>query len=431
MTITGYNSYIYSGLYTNNTTFSSLTNQDLLVNTTQTINNIKTQQKSQLATALKDVRDSFNQLGIQANSISTSKNGNIFDKRGAVSADPTVLTAKAADKATMGSYAIEVKQLAKANETTGNALDANAVTSITAGSNTFGIDIGGVTKNVSVDITATDTNKTALTKMAKAINEANAGVAAKVVNETVDGVAKSKIVLTSAQTGTENAFSLTSGSGNILATTNAGNETTVAQNANYVVNGQSFVAQSNNIKLDNGKLNVTLNKTTDPGTTVDLNVKQDLKAISSQVTDFVKQYNNTVNKLNEDDGLINKSVLRGLTSFANNNRYKLSDIGVTVNADKTLNIDQTKLEKALTSDFDKTKNLLGGVNGLASAVGEKARSIVSASMGSLVDNASMAKQQEAVTAQVKQQLNEYMYNSNMNMFNLKSFSSGSFLNTYI
>ena len=435
--ITGYNSYLYSSLYTNNiyntnnNIYSSLTNQNLLANTTQAISNLHTQQKSKLATALKDVRDSFNQLGTQANSLLTSNSGNVFDKRKVISSDPNVLTAQATDKANIGSYAIEVKQLAKGNETTGNALEANAVTTITAGTNTFAIGTGGATKNVSVNINAADTNKTALTKMANAINGVNAGVTAKVVNETVDGIAKSKLVLTAAQTGTENAFSLTSGSGNILDVTNAGNETTTAQNANYVVNGQSFISQSNNIKLDNEKLNVALNKTTDTGTTVNLDVNRDLNAISSQVSNFVKQYNSTVNTLNEDDGLINKSVLRDLTSSANNNSYKLDKIGITINEDKTLNVDQTKLEKALTSDFDKTKNLLTGVGGLVSTVAGKAKSVVSAPMSSLVDNASVTKQQDAVKTQVRQQINDYLYNSSMNMLNLNSFGSGSFLNTYI
>lgn len=449
MTISGYNTYKYANLYssltassTTATTYpfssstsatspfsSSVTSQSQLASATRALNNLDVAQKTQVSTAVKDVRNSFKQLAVEADKLNVSKAGNVFDKRGTLTSDATVLTAKGEDKATISSYSIEVNQLAKANETTSDALKAKATTSITAGSNTFSVTVGEKTTKISVDIEASDTNEIALKKMSKAVNDANAGVSANVVKDSKNGTAK--IVLTAAQTGTENAFSLTAGSGNILDATNATKETVAAQNSKYVVNGQSFEDKTNNIKLDNGKVSVTLKKTTEANTPVKLSVTQDVSAVSSQVASFVKQYNSTVNTLSDNSGLINSSVLKDLTSYAGGNRAKLSDIGVTVNSDKTITLDTKKLEKALTTDFDNTKNLLGGAGGLASSVGGKANSVNTVSFGSLVDNMATAKTLDSAKAQVSQQIKEYLYNSSMDMINYSSKTSGTLFSTLI
>jgi flagellar capping protein FliD len=58
-----------------------------------------------------------------------------------------------------------------------------------------------------------------------------------------------------------------------------------------------------------------------------------------------------------------------LTGYAQRNRRQLADVGVTVTAAGTLEVDGTALDSALKSDFDKVKAAFGGYSGVATRSG--------------------------------------------------------------
>ena len=99
-----------------------------------------------------------------------------FTSRTVAVSDPTILSAAADTTATAGSYAVEVTQLAKYHAVRSNT--AYAATTETLNTGTLAIKVGvGATVNVTID----SSNNT-LAGIRQAINDANAGVTATIVN---------------------------------------------------------------------------------------------------------------------------------------------------------------------------------------------------------------------------------------------------------
>ncbi len=126
-----------------------------------------------------------------------------FRARSVAVSDETVLTATAASGATAGSYAVSVQALARAHQIASQGYaDAD---STTLGTGTLQIQIGdGETTTIDV----TSVNNT-LAGLRDAINVADAGVTAMVINDGSDAFAY-RLILTSDETGLDNAISVTS-----------------------------------------------------------------------------------------------------------------------------------------------------------------------------------------------------------------------------
>lgn len=83
----------------------------------------------------------------------------------------------------------------------------------------------------------------------------------------------------------------------------------------------------------------------------------DTEAIYKAVDDFVKNYNNVINAVNDVD---NKSIITRATSMVTNsiaNLKMLNQIGITINADSTLSLDKDSFMKA---DMSKVQTLFQG-----------------------------------------------------------------------
>jgi flagellar hook-associated protein 2 len=417
---TAYSPYSTSSTSSTNSTLASLTS------TTASSSSLLSDLQKTYTTA-KEVRSAFSSLQSVAGSLVSALSGNVFGKRTVDTGTSTAISGTATNKATKASYSVGISKLAQADQNTGTALSSNSLTSISAGTHTFGITVGGKTKNVSVNIGASDTNQTALNSMAKAINSSGAGVSARVDTKSVYGQMQSNIVITANKTGTDSAFTLKSGTGNILSVTGADNKTTAAQNASYSVNGTTYSSQSNQVTLDNGNVTLDLNKTTTSPVT--MKVGYDTKAVSDQISSFVDQYNSTVETLNSDAGTVNGNLLKNLTSFASSHSRSLSDIGISINSkDQTLSLDKDKLAQALSDNPDKVNSLIGGSSGLATWVSGKSRSVASSSNSSIIDQTYSREQRTNTSALIKQQLSEYLYNATMNMFSNSTSKTGNLIN---
>ncbi len=122
----------------------------------------------------------------------------------ATSSNTGVATATASPTALPGTYSFTVNQLAQANETGSQGVASTSTTVAGSGTGTFNITVNGTT----TDVTLNSTTGYTLADLAQAINNANAGVSAAIVN---DGSANDpyRLVLTSNNTGTNNAISVT------------------------------------------------------------------------------------------------------------------------------------------------------------------------------------------------------------------------------
>jgi flagellar hook-associated protein 2 len=304
--------------------------------------------------------------------------------------DSAVLTATTDSTATAGNYSISVTQLAQAQSLA--SASYSAPTDV-VGTGTLTFQFGSYDNSTtpptftanaatsSKTITLDSSNNT-LQGVATAINQANFGVSATIVN---DGSGY-RLALTS-KSGTQNALQITAGDPSLAGLAYAGtdntsgvSQTAAAQDAKLSVNGIAITGQSNT--LSDVVQGVTLNLTgISSGVPVSLDVTPDSSAVTKKVQAFVDAYNglaNDVGKLASYDSktkqaglLLGDPTLRNLVSqFQNGVVQKipgagtgyatLMDLGVTANADGTLSLDSGKLTDAVNTDYGAVVTALQG-----------------------------------------------------------------------
>lgn len=138
----------------------------------------------------------------------------LYASRQANSSNTSVMTATSSSSATAGTYQFEVVRIAKAKQIA-TAPQASPTATLGAGTVNFQIGTGAVTT------LTIDTANSSLNGLAQAINAAGAGVSASVLN---DGTGY-RLMMTSANTGTTNAVSVTGTGGLSSLFTAPGTET--------------------------------------------------------------------------------------------------------------------------------------------------------------------------------------------------------------
>ena len=317
----------------------------------------------------------------------------------ATPSDASLLSASAASTAVAGTYSIDINQLAQSQKLAA-AGQANASTGIGSGTLTF--DFGTITDTLppsfnpvtgkygaGTSFTSSNTPRTvtidsahtSLSDIRDAINAADVGVSAVIVN---DGSSTPyRLVLTSDNSGVANSLKI-SVSGEVAGNTalsdllahdpanSAGQnlaEKITAQDAKITVNGIEATKSSNTVTdVIHG---VTLNLLKKTTATAGVTVARDTSSIKSALEAFVKAYNDVAKPLHDLSAydpntrkgavLQGDSAVRSIQSQMRNviaatpagitGSFKsLSQIGVTFQKDGSLAIDSTKLQRAIDSN---------------------------------------------------------------------------------
>ena len=296
-----------------------------------------------------------------------------------------------------GVFDIEVKELAEAQKllTTGFADEDTVV-----GTGTMTISVG----NDSFTVTIDSENDT-LGEIRNAINNAtdNTGVSATIVNvDDGSGGTETKLILSSDDTGTANAITVTVNDDDSNDTDASGlsafyydtsdattperlTEINAAVDAEINIDGQKVLSSSNNIVNAIDGITITALKK-DVGNVHTLSVASDTNTIKSNIESFVSNYNSLrtfINDVTEFDSATGEAtVLLGdatTRNISNQIRNQLSDtvtdisgqfttlvdLGITTNEDGTLAIDSTTLDSALTNNMDDVAELFSSTNGVA------------------------------------------------------------------
>jgi flagellar hook-associated protein 2 len=320
-----------------------------------------------------------------------------FNAQSATSATPSMFTATANGSATIGDYAITVNQLAKSQKI---ALDGVANTTDVIGTGKLTIAFGTYAPEIvspatpasftanpnktSFDVTIDASNNT-LAGVRDAINAANGGVTATIVN---DGTAN-RLVITSKETGEVNSLKITvaDDDGNPtdntglsrlaydpLSTAGAGKNMSQLQaplNALLNIDGIDVIKASNSVSdaIEGITLNLLGTSNSQP---VNLAVASDQAKIKESVTAFVDAYNKlndtlrTLTKYDEtgksSGKLLGDATARNITAQIKSVVTKvvdtggtitsLTDIGVSFQRDGKLALDSTKLTDAISNHFD-------------------------------------------------------------------------------
>ncbi|ODV41899.1 flagellar hook protein [Cupriavidus sp. UYMMa02A] len=334
-----------------------------------------------------------------------------FNAATATSSNTGVLTATGSNTAAAGNYAVNVTALAQAQSlvSTGQVKQDAAI-----GTGTIHIDFGAITGGTLDTNTASptyskysgagytantgstgfdikiDSSSNTLQGVRDAINKANAGVTASIIND--GSGAPYRLVLNSNKTGATNSMriSVTSSDGtsalsdlvaNDPAATQNMQQTVTAQNAALTVNNIAIQSPSNQVSGAVQGVTLSLAQT---GTS-NIVVQRDTASIQNGVQAFVTAYNNlqkaasslsaydpstqTASPLTGDGVLrVIQSQIRGVLNTPQpgsgaSAMTTLTQVGVTFQLDGTLALDSTKLTKALNDNPAGVAALFGNDDG--------------------------------------------------------------------
>ena len=319
-----------------------------------------------------------------------------FQAKSATSTDDTVAKGTASNTAAAGTYDITVSALAKAHTL---ATPSGSFTNVTdaVGTGTLTFKFGttdhtepdtytSFTQNPSraVETVTIDSSNNSLQGIRDAINAADIGVNATIIN---DGSGY-RLVLKSNDTGAANSIQITVDDDD-LTDTNTSGLSILAFNASATNLEQTVAAQDASLSINNIAVTSETNTLTDAieGVTLSLlkessatlTVTTDVSTVTANINSFVSSYNSLIGSINNltkfdandssksgvllGDGTTRtilteiNGILTGTVAQLGGPYSILADIGITRNLDGTLAIDNSKLQDALDTNFDAVAGL--------------------------------------------------------------------------
>ena len=346
----------------------------------QPLTRLQTQQKSYQSklSAFGQLQSAMSKLQDAAATLAKSTT---FSATTASAGDTKAFTASSTTSAQTGSYNIEVQQLARAQR-----VATSATTAPTVGEGSLTISLGRYAEDGSFTAAA-DGEKTisvaagaSLADLRDAINGADAGVSAQIINNgTVD-----QLVISSKETGAAQAFKLSGTGGLADFSYDAGSATpgltTVqqAQDARLTIDGLAITRGSNTIADAIEGVTLTLAKPTEGETAV--TVSRDDETAKKAIDEFAKAWNelNTLirtqtsyDAATKKAGTLNgdasvRSIQGQLRSVFSNpisglsGATMLSQAGISFKTDGSMSVDSAKLAEALADPSMKIGELFAG-----------------------------------------------------------------------
>ena len=327
-----------------------------------------------LKSALADFRDKLDVM----------KSADKFLQRKAASGNEDVFTVSAESGALPASYSVEVVQLAQAQKLTSGAFTG---ADAEVGTGELSIFVGAESMLLNID---SENNR--LVDIADAINSSqdNPGINASIVNAT----AGSYLILTSENPGTGQPITITQtgGDGGLAAFewdplngNTSLTESIAAQDALIRIDGFDVISQSND--FDTAIDGVTISVLAESAGAAEwLVVENDEEAARTLVSDFVESYNaliDTFDSLTSYDAeseqaapLLGDASIRGIRDQVRREMSEavdeinapfslLSEVGIEVQLDGKLQINETKLTDVLNNEFVKFGQLFSATDGYA------------------------------------------------------------------
>lgn len=354
------------------------------------LNRNKTSYNSELSavTQLKSALSTFSSAvsGLKSSSSSTS---NMLVNSATFSAEGYA-TASVGSTAVSGSYQFFVKQLAAKDQVALQGLSDGDLGSgeltIGQGSDSFRIDMSGITS---------------LSALASAINGAsdNTGVKATLVRS--DGAVN--LVLTSDESGEDQAITLSSSNAAMQGSIDARKQLSSAQDAIVYLGGQGGIElrnASNTFDKAIDGVSLTFTKVSDPAEApLSLDIGRDKDATTKKLQGFLDAYNTLMSSIGTltasgsgsttrgalaGDSAVQaiKSAVNGLirTSFGGVN---LIGYGVSADSSGKLTLDSSKLEKALAQNADGFEQLFSDKGNLIDSLSSALKTYTSSTSGLL------------------------------------------------
>jgi flagellar hook-associated protein 2 len=362
---------------------------------------------------LQSELSAFGALSSTVSELQTALNPlkDITEGRTGTSSDSSIISVSVDETSSVGSYTVTANQLAEADSLASSAF-ADPAAVVGEGTLTFNFGTKGYDGSdnynaftANPDKSATtitiDSSNNTLEGIRDAINDADFGVNAVIVN---DGTG-SRLLLTSEDSGAANGIdievSTTSGDlspfeynfDGVSATENM-QQTVKAQDAQITVNGLALTSSSNTFA--DSLPGVTLDVKEASATPVAVDIALDKGSVKNAFNTFIAAYNKLIenldalSKFNPDTGqgsvLTGDSLVRGIKSNVRNQLITdfgqsgdaiqtFVDLGIKTGADGKLSIDSEIFDAAVDNNFD-------GVIAFANSAGESLDSLTETYLGS-------------------------------------------------
>lgn len=343
-------------------------------------------QVSQVTTQISALGQLMGSMSTFRSALSNLKTVDVFSTRTTSTSDDKILTGSATAKAVPGSYDIEVDRLAQAHQISSTPFSSGGTTVI--GTGTLTLSLGA--KSFNIDVTSSNST---LAQIRDAINSSqdNVGIRATLVQ----GTTGTRLMLSSSTTGAANTIQITQSGGDgglaqlaySTATPNGYTQIKEAQDARVFIAGTEAISSTNTISdvIEGVSINIKKETTAETGP-ITLTVGYDNAAVTSKIKGFVAAYNaltaqiaklRSYDPLTETAGpMLGDALLASVESELRNSLSSavdgqpsgfqtLSNIGIATQLDGTLGINETKLQKALETNFEAVGKLFGSETGIA------------------------------------------------------------------
>ncbi len=306
------------------------------------------------------LKENARQLRQVIGELSNDNSTQLLDKKTASSSDENVVVAKyiGTDDATdqAPSFDIEVKNLATGQENVGNYI-ADGEMALSPDTYSFDIHVNDTDYEFQFVVEEGDTAHDIEDKLSRLINRSNIGVTA----ELLEGNGYSALKLTSTATGRRDDGELsfmvsddnTSKRAGAVSYFGLNRVATQPENATFFINGNERHAYSNTFTVDK-TYELTLKGESPDGVPANIGIKADVESLTENINSLVGGYNDFIRRAAEFTANYGKSTkfIREINTLANYYKGSLGRLGLNMNDDSTISVDQDMLKSRVAADED-------------------------------------------------------------------------------
>ena len=285
----------------------------------------------------------------------------LLNKKVAYSSNPNIAKAdfigSIQENEELPTYNIEVNSLATPQINAGKYLADDETVALPPDTYSFDVGIDGLNYEFQFSIKPSDTNRDVQERLARLITNANIGIKAEVVSgddntsylrmesnstglkDNSQYIYKISDQRTSKMSGTVEYFGLD------YVATKPGN-------ASYSVNGDAHTSTSNHFTLDH-TYNIELTGvSSEEGETASIGLKTDVESLTENVNTLVRGFNSFLKAVAEytDNQPKSDRLFNEMSSVARVFAHDLTSVGLNLNLDGTLEVDDATLRQSAMSD---------------------------------------------------------------------------------
>ncbi len=304
------------------------------------------------------LKENARQLRQVIGELSNDNSTQLLDKKTAFSSDEGVVSAKyiGSDENAQSApfFEIEVENLATGQENFGNYL-RNDEMALSPDVYSFDIHVNDTDYEFQFVVEEGDTAHDIQDKLSRLINRSNIGVTAELAEN--DGYTALK--LQSAATGRREDGELsflvsddnTSKKAGAVDYFGLNRLNTEPQNATFYINGNERHAFSNTFTVDK-TYEITLNGVSEPGSAAGVGVKADVESLTENINSLVGGYNDFIRRAAEFTENYGRSTkfTREIHTLAMFYKSSLGSMGLNVNDDNTISVDQDALRQRMSAE---------------------------------------------------------------------------------